>query len=206
MKALIINCTLKKSPQTSNTEVLAHILGDELEQRGAEVEYIRAVDKNFLPSPTSDAGPGDEWPPVRKKVLDSDILVLASPTWSGQHSSVAQRVIERLNGLFSEEDEAGRPPAYNHVAGLLATGNSDGAKYVISNMMLSLNEIGFTIPGQAWAFFNNGSAAGPVLTESDPAKLTRSRWMAAVAASNLAAVAKLLKDKPIPPPPKPDDF
>jgi multimeric flavodoxin WrbA len=186
--------------------VLARILGDELERRGARVEYLRAVDKNFLPSPTSDAGPGDEWPPVKKKVLASDILVLASPTWSGSLSSVAQRVIERLNGLFSEEDEEGRPPAYNHVAGFAATGNSDGAKHVVSEMMKSLNEIGFTIPGQAWTFFNHGSAAGPALTDSDPEKLKRSRWMAAVAANNLVATAKALGANPISAPPKLDDF
>lgn len=204
MKALIINCTLKKSPQTSNTEALAKILGDELENRDVQCSYIRSVDENILPGSSSDEGEGDAWPAIREKVLGSEILVLASPTWSGQMSSEAKRVIERLNGMFSEEDEEGRPPAYNHVAGFLATGNSDGAKYVISGMMFACNEIGFTIPAQAWAFFNHGSAAGPVLTDSDPGKLKRSRWMASVTASSLVAAAEALQKHPLPPPPKND--
>lgn len=202
MKALIINCTLKKSPATSNTETLARILGDELENKGVKCEYIRSVDKKILPGSTSDEGRGDAWPAIRKKVIDAEILILASPTWSGQMSSEAKRVIERLNGMFRERDKKGLPPAYNHVAGFIATGNSDGAKYVISGMMFACNEIGFTIPAQSWAFFNHGSAAGPVLTETDPKKLDRSRWMASVAASNLLAAVQAIKNHPYPSPPK----
>lgn len=206
MRALIINCTLNKSPQTSNTEVLAEILAKELQKLGVKSEFIRSVDENILPGSTSDEGEGDVWPSIREKVLASEILVLASPTWSGQMSSEAKKVIERLNGMFSEEDEQGRPPAYNHVAGFLATGNSDGAKYVISGMMFACNEIGFTIPAQSWSFFNHGSTAGPVLTKSAPDKLNRTRWMCATAASNLVSAAEALKAKAYPAPPQQDDF
>jgi len=139
MKALIINCTLKKSPDTSNTEALANVLAEELDKHGVAVHVVRAVDLDILPGVTSDEGTLDDWPKLRKEILASEILILASPTWLGLLSSVAQRVIERLDGLFGERDEAGRPVAYNHVAGFVATGNSDGAKHVIGEMMAALN-------------------------------------------------------------------
>ena len=182
--------------------MLARILGSELGSRGVESEYIRTVEHSILPGVTSDEGNGDGWPPLRRKILSAEILVLASPTWVGRMSSEAQRVLERLNGLFREEDEQGRPPAYNHVAGFLATGNSDGAKHVIGEMIAACSEIGFSIPGQSWAYFNHGSAAGPEMVKSAAAKLKRSRWMAAVAASNLVAAAEAIKAKPFPAPPK----
>lgn len=202
MKAVILNCTLKKSPEVSNTEVLAKILADELENRDVRVEIIRTADQNIIPSPESSAGQGDAWPKIRHKILGAEILVIGSPTWVGRMSSEAMKVIERLNGLFNEKDGQGRPPAYNHVAGFVATGNSDGAKHVIGEMIAACSEIGFTVPGQSWAYFNNGSAAGPVLTEAEPTDIERSRWMCAVAASNLVAAAGALKSKPIPVPPE----
>jgi multimeric flavodoxin WrbA len=202
MRALVINCTLKKSPDSSSTEALAQILVDELEKKDVEVEVIRAVDLDILPGVSSDEGSEDDWPPIRKKVLASEIFILASPTWLGRLSSVSMGVLERINAMFSEKDDAGRPVAYNHVAGFVATGNSDGAKHVIGEMMAALNEVGFTIPGQSWTYFNNGSASGPVFTDAPPAKQQRSKDMAAIAASNLVAAAKALKAKPIPKPPE----
>jgi multimeric flavodoxin WrbA len=202
MKALIINCSLKNEPDTSNTQALANALAEELDRRDVEVHSLRAVDLNILPGVTSDEGSEDDWPKIRKEILGTEILILASPTWVGRMSSLAQRVLERLNGMFGEKDEQGRPVAYNHVAGFVATGNSDGAKHVIAEMIAGLSEIGFTVPGQSWAYVNNGSAAGPVYTEAAPAKQQRSKDMAAIAASNLVAVAKALKEKPISKPPE----
>lgn len=177
-------------------------MADELENRGVQCEMIRVVDKGITPSPESNAGRGDAWPPIRRKVLEAKILVIASPTWVGRMSSQAQLVLERLNGLFSEKDGQGRPPAYNHVAGFCATGNSDGAKHVIGEMAAACTEIGFTVPGQSWAYFNHGSAAGPELIEAEPEKLERSRWMCTIAAANLAAAAKALETNPYPAPPE----
>jgi multimeric flavodoxin WrbA len=202
MKALIINCTLKKEPDTSNTQALANVLAEELDKRDVQVHSLRAVDLNILPGSTSDEGSDDDWPKIRKEILDTEILIIASPTWVGRMSSVAQRVLERLNGMFTEKDEQGRPVAYNHVAGFVATGNSDGGKHVIGEMNAALTEVGFSIPGQSWTYFNNGSAAGPVFTEAPPAKQQRSRDMAAIAASNLVAMAKSLKENPLPKPPE----
>jgi multimeric flavodoxin WrbA len=202
MKAVVINCTLKKSPEPSNTESLAKAMITELQKREVECYLIRAVDKDILPGVTSDEGSEDDWPKIRKQILASEILVLASPTWLGRHSSVAQRVLERLNGMFSEEDEDGQPVAYNHVAGFLATGNTDGAKHVIAEMMAALSEVGFTVPGQAWGYFNNGSAGGATYNDVGPIKQQRSLQMATTAAANLVAVARALEQNPIPPSPK----
>jgi multimeric flavodoxin WrbA len=202
LRALIINCTLKKSPETSNTEELAHVLAEELDNLKVEVHFVRAVDQNILPGVSSDEGSDDDWPSIRREILASDILVLASPTWLGRQSSIAMRVLERINAMFHERDDNGVPVAYNRVAGFVATGNSDGAKHVIGEMMAALNEAGFTVPGQSWTYFNNGSAAGPVYTEAPPMKQERSKEMATAAASNLVAVAKALKENPIPKPPK----
>jgi multimeric flavodoxin WrbA len=202
MRALIINCTLKKSPAESNTEVLAKQLADELEKRQVDCEFVRAVDHNILPGVTSDEGKGDDWPKIRNKILESEILVLASPTWVGRLSSIAMRVIERMDAFLFENDDQDRPIAYNHVAGFVVTGNEDGAKHVIGELEASLLEIGFTVPGQAWTYWNNGAALGSSYLEaSDKEGKKRAAKNAAIAASNLVAAAQSLKSKPIPAPP-----
>ncbi len=117
MRALVINCTLKPSPAPSNTEALADVVSAELRRRGVEVETVRAVDLDILPGVKTDMGPGDDWPAVHDKLLRSEILIIATPTWVGHPSSVAQRVIERMDAMISETDDDGRPVAYNRVAG-----------------------------------------------------------------------------------------
>ena len=94
MRALVLNCTLKPSPQTSNTEALARVLTAELEKGGAETGLIRLVDLNIKPGVRSDEGEGDDWPSVRARILAADILIMATPTWLGQHSSVCMRALE----------------------------------------------------------------------------------------------------------------
>lgn len=116
MKALILNCILKPSPQKSNTEALARVVMQALEKCGVESEILRVVDHNVKPGVSSDEGEGDEWPSIRSKILASDILIMASPTWLAQMSSVAKRVLERMDALLSETDDQKRPIAYNHVA------------------------------------------------------------------------------------------
>ncbi|NUP17258.1 MAG: flavodoxin family protein, partial [Streptomyces sp.] len=93
MKALVINCTLKKSPDPSNTEALAEVVTARLSGYGVQVSSVRAVDLDIAPGVVTDAGDGDEWPGVHERLLESEILVVASPTWLGRPSSVAQRVL-----------------------------------------------------------------------------------------------------------------
>ncbi|MCG7208926.1 MULTISPECIES: flavodoxin family protein [Streptomyces] len=161
MKALVINCTLKKSPEPSNTEALASEVAARLAKLGVRTESVRAVDLPIAPGVVTDAGDGDAWPDVHERLLDSEILVIASPTWLGRPSSVAQRVLERMDAMMSETDQDDRPVAYDRVAGVVVTGNEDGAHHVISEISGALADIGYTIPGQAWTYWHLGPGPGP---------------------------------------------
>ena len=161
MKALFVNCTLKPSPEASNTEALARVVSEAMAPAGVEVEFVRAVDLNLLPGVKTDQGPGDDWPEVHRKLLEAPILVIASPTWLGRPSSVAQRVLERMDAMLGETDDAGRPVAYGRVAGVVVTGNEDGAHHVISEICGALADIGYTVPGQSWTYWHLGPGAGP---------------------------------------------
>ncbi|PGH47890.1 NADPH-dependent FMN reductase [Streptomyces sp. Ru87] len=196
----MVNCTLKPSPQTSNTEALADTVVTALRGHGAEVDVVRAVDLNIKPGVENDMGEGDDWPDVREKVLSSQILVIASPTWLGHPSSVAQRVLERLDAMISETDDEGRPVAFNRVAGVVVTGNEDGAHHVISEISGALGDIGFTVPGQAWTYWHLGPGPGPDYLDDDRGH----DWAASTGramASNLVHAARALGAMPVPAPP-----
>ena len=200
MKAIILNCTLKKSPEPSSTEALANVVAQALAKYDVESEMIRVMDHNIPTSVKSDEGNGDEWPIIREKILAADILILASPTWMGRVGSVAQRVIERMDGMLKETDEQGRPVAYNHVGGCVVTGNEDGAKHVIAEMSASMIEIGFTVPGHSWTYYNQGAPMGPAYIENDNEKdKERSHRNAGLMAHALSSVARALQATPIPP-------
>ena len=134
----MLNCTLKASPAESNTEALARIVTAALAERGVEPEMVRVADYDVRPGVTNDEGDGDEWPVILEKVLAAHILVVATPTWLGKPASVTQRVMERMDALLSETDDEERPVAYNKVAGIVVTGNEDGAHHVIAETAGSL--------------------------------------------------------------------
>ena len=198
MRATALNCTLKRSPERSNTDIVTDIVLGALEQRGVETETIRLVDYDVLPGVSSDEGEGDEWPAIRARIVASQILIMASPTWLGQPSSIAKRALERMDAMLAEQDDEGRPIAYNRVAGCVVTGNEDGAHHVINEMSGALIDIGFTVPGQSWTYWNKGPGPGPSYVETDEGHdWTRSTGEAA--AANLLAVARALEQAPIPP-------
>jgi multimeric flavodoxin WrbA len=200
VRALVVNTTLKASPAASNTDALADEVVAALERQDVTVERLRAVDHDIRPGVSSDEGPGDAWPSIRERVVASDILVLATPTWLGQPSSVAKRVLERMDAMISETGDDGAPIAYNKVAGVIVTGNEDGAHHVIAEICGALIDIGFTIPGQAWTYWNMGPGPGPSYTETDH----KHDWSAKTGramASNLVAVARALAASPVPKPP-----
>lgn len=197
MQALILNNTLKRAPEPSNTEALARVVTGALETQGVSTELLRVLDYNVLPGVSSDEGDGDEWPQLREKILAADILIMASPTWLGQPSSVAKRVLERMDAMLSEQDEAGRPVAYNKVAGVVVTGNEDGAHHVINEISGALLDIGFTVPGQAWTYWNKGPGPGETYLETDY-KRDWSKSTGELMAHNLVAVARALQATPIP--------
>ncbi|MEW2318395.1 flavodoxin family protein [Streptomyces bauhiniae] len=200
MRALVINCTLKPSPEPSNTEALAGIVIAALKGYGVEVDVVRAVDLNIAPGVETDMGKGDEWPGVHEKLLAAEILVIASPTWVGHPSSVAQRVLERMDAMISETDDDGRPVAYNRVAGVVVTGNEDGAHHVISEIDGALGDIGYTVPGQAWTYWHLGPGPGPNYLDEERGH----DWAASTGramASNLFHTARALAAHPVPAPP-----
>jgi multimeric flavodoxin WrbA len=200
MRALIINCTLKPSPAPSNTEALARVVAEALEKGSVAVDWVRAVDHDIKPGVESDMGAGDAWPAIRAKVLAAEILVIATPTWVGKPSSVAQRVIERMDAMISETDDQGRPVAYNRVAGVVNTGNEDGAHHVIGEIAGALGDIGFTIPGQAWTYWHLGPGAGPDYLDDQRGHDWAAKTGRAMA-QNLLTVAAALAATPLPAPP-----
>lgn len=195
MRALILNCTLKPSPADSNTQQLADVVGAELTKHGVEVESVRVVDHRIEPGVETDMG--DDWTAIHDKLLASEILVVASPTWLGSLSSVAKRVLERMDAMLSETDDEDRPVAWNRVAGVVVTGNEDGAHHVINEVSGALNEVGYTIPGQAWTYWNSGPGPGPDYSDTDHGHEFSAKT-AATMASNLVAVATALAKQPIP--------
>jgi multimeric flavodoxin WrbA len=201
MRAIVISCTLKPAPSPSNTEALAEVVMGELRTRGVEVELVRAADLNIPPGVETDLGSGDDWPQIHRKLLDTEILVIASPTWLGRPSSIAQRVLERMDAMISETNEAGVPVAYGRVAGVVVTGNEDGAHHVISEIGGALGDIGYTIPGQAWTYWHLGPGPGPDYLDSDRGH----DWAASTGkamAANLAGVATALSKNPLSAPPQ----
>ncbi|MFJ8185659.1 flavodoxin family protein [Streptomyces sp. NPDC096105] len=201
-KAWVINCTLKKSPETSGTEALFRTVTERLEREGVEVGVVRAVDLDIAPGVVSEAvHEGDDWPGVHEKLLASEILVIASPTWLGRPSSVAERVLERMDGMMSETDDDGRPVACDRVAGVVVTGNEDGAHHVISEITGALHDIGYTVPGQAWTYWNQGPGPGPSFLEGGSGQ-DWSRSTGRAMAANLLGVARAPAAHPLGAPPQ----
>ena len=199
MKAVVLSCTLKPSPAPSNTEALAKAVIAELEKGGAEVEQIRLVDLNIKPGVSGDEGDGDEWPSVDAKLKAADIVVFATPTWLGQMSSIALRALERMDAWFGETDDSGRPVAFGKVAGIVITGNEDGAHNIVATISQGLIDMGFTIPGQSWTYWHLGPGPGPDYTETDQGHDYSDR-VARNAAKNLLALATVLKPETYPVP------
>lgn len=201
MRALVLNATLKASPEQSNTEALARVVTDALAAEGVEVSFVRLADHQIDPGVVSEAiSDGDEWPAIREQIVAAEILVMATPTWVGQHSSLCQRVIERMDALLSETSGDGTPIAYNKVAGIVVTGNEDGAHHIVGTVGQALNDIGYTLPGQNWTYWNKGPGPSEetyLTSDEQEWSITTGR----ACASNLLAVARALQATPIPSPP-----
>ena len=145
MKATILLGTLKRSG-LSNTETLCEFLSGRMEKSGIRTEIIKLVERNVLPGTYSDVGEGDEWPNILRRVLDSEILILATPVWWGNQSSEIQRVIERLDELHDKVLEGHPSPLEGKVGGIVITGDSDGAEHIIGNFCNFFNAVGLLVP------------------------------------------------------------
>ena len=146
LTAVAFNCTLKPSPAPSSCGLLLSHFVDEFAKRNVSCEIVRVADADVRPGVSSDEGDGDEWPALRRKVLDADIFVVGTPIWLGHPSSICQRVLERLDALLSEEDDSGRMVAYDRVAICAVVGNEDGAHHVNAEVYQALADVGFDNP------------------------------------------------------------
>lgn len=198
LKALFLNCTLKPSPEVSNTEALIRTVIEWLDRLDAESEVVRVVDYHVRFGVTSDEGDGDEWPIILDKVKAADILVIGTPIWFGVRGSVAQMVIERLDGTYNERNEVGQYPLYNKVGGVAVTGNEDGAHAAAETTLFNLSHLGCTIPPNADTYWVGEAGPGPSYIEAGgedhPYTKRTTRWMA----HNLVHMARMLKATPIP--------
>jgi multimeric flavodoxin WrbA len=198
LRAFALNCTLTPSPSSSSTELLAQQVLDALWAHSVEGSMVRVVDHDVRPGVQLDMGDGDEWPEMRRQIMASDNLILATPTWMGQHSSVCQRVLERLDAELSETDDAGRLQTYGKVGVVVVVGNEDGAHHISAVLFQTLNDVGFTIPAAGVTYWN-----GEAMHTTDYQDLETTPEKTASATKTLAAnaahLAKVLKADGYPP-------
>jgi multimeric flavodoxin WrbA len=165
LSALYVNCTLKRSPEPSHTQLLIDKSVGIMEGEGVSVEVIRAIDHDIATGTYKDmtehGWASDEWPEIFPRVLDANILVLCGPIWLGDNSSVMKQVIERLYSGSGDLNDAGQSVYYGRAGGCLITGNEDGIKHCASNVLYSLQHIGYTIPPQADAGWIGEAGPGP---------------------------------------------
>jgi multimeric flavodoxin WrbA len=165
LKALFLNCTLKKTPELSHTEGLINISKAIMEKNRVKVEVLRPVNYNIAygvyPDMTEQGWEIDDWPQIYKKVVDADILAITTPIWLGDKSSVCSKAIERLYSSSGDLNEQGQYAYYGRVGGCLITGNEDGAKHCAMNILYSLQHLGYVIPPQADAGWVGEAGPGP---------------------------------------------
>jgi multimeric flavodoxin WrbA len=199
LTCLALNCSLKPDGP-SNTELLLHHVLAALQDQGASGEVVRVAALDVHPGVVSEPmGPGDDWPALRERVLASDIVVLGSPIWLGNPSSVCRRVLERMDAFLGETDDEGRMITFGKVGGVVVTGNEDGAHNVIAQCYQGLADVGFTIPTNAATYWVGEAMQSVDFGDLDEVP-TPVASTTAMMATNLAHVARLLRDHPYPPP------
>lgn len=199
MKTLFLNCTLKKSPTVSNTEAFIKNAIDMFNELDVSCEMLRLVDHDIKFGVSSDESKGDEWPSILQKIYQSDILIIASPIWRGDRSSIAKIIAERMDGIMEEgNDNNGQYPTYSKVAGVMIDGNEDGAKNAIGSMLMDLSEHGFSIPVNAYTYYVGKAGPGPSYIEANGAKHEFTNKTMLFMIHNLVHLAKTLKDNKYP--------
>lgn len=200
LKAIFFNGTLKKSPETSNTEGLLQASMDLMKKHGVKTELIRTIDHDIAtgvyPDMREQGWKTDEWPEIYKKVQAADIVVVAGPIWLGDNSSQTKKLIERLYANSGETNEKGQWAYYGKAGGCIITGNEDGLKHCAMNVLYSLQHIGFTIPPQADAGWIGEVGPGPSYLDKDsggPENDFTNRNITFMS-YNLMHTAKMLKD------------
>jgi multimeric flavodoxin WrbA len=199
LSAVAINCSLKADPQKpSSTDKMIGLIANELASHDVELtETLRLGAFNIAPGVTSDEGPGDDWPDIRRKILEHDILIFGTPIWLGQPSSIAKRVLERMDAFLGEADDRGRYPSFGKVAVVAVVGNEDGAHHVTAELFQALNDVGWTIPAASSCYW-----VGEAMQSIDFKDLDQVpkpvRQTAQLLASSAAHLARLLNAQPYP--------
>jgi multimeric flavodoxin WrbA len=190
LKAITLNCSLKRSHGRSSTARLLDEVCDELKLHDVECDAARIADLNILPGVSSNEGPGDDWPGLRRRILAADILVFGTPIWMGHPSSFAQRICERMDAFLDETDAAERTPAYGKVAICAIVGNEDGAHAVSAALFQGLNDVGFTIPAAAVTYWVGEAMGDKNYVELDhtPRKIAAATKQMVANAVHLAAL------------------
>jgi multimeric flavodoxin WrbA len=198
LSALMLNCTLKKSPEPSNTQALLDRVADVLHGLDCETESLRVVDHHVPFGVESDLGDDDEWPQILEKILAADILIMGMSIWFGVRNSVCQMVIERLDGTYNMTNDVGQYPMYNKVGGVVVTGNEDGAHSSAETTVFNMTHLGFTMPPNCDTYWVGDAGPGPSFIEAGgdkhPYTLKTAGWMA----HNVVHLARILKEHPIP--------
>lgn len=199
LTAFALNCSLKSSSESSSTEKLIDEVLFALKDHGVSSDgTVRLADQDVRAGVTSNEGPGDDWPALRRRILDADIFVLGTPIWLGHPSSYAQRVLERLDAFLGEQDDQGRMVSLDRVAIVAVVGNEDGAHHVAAELFQGLADVGFTIPANGMTYW-----VGEAMQSTDYKDLPRgsekTHAATKLAAANAAHLAALLAERPYPP-------
>ncbi|MDQ3732990.1 MAG: NAD(P)H-dependent oxidoreductase [Actinomycetota bacterium] len=198
LRALVLGCSLKSSPAASSSELLGREVLTALADHDVDGEVIRVVDHDVRFGVSTDEGDGDAWPQIRAKILDAHLLVIATPIWMGQPSSVCKMVLERLDAELSETDEHGRLLTYGKVAAVAVVGNEDGAHHVTAEVFQALNDVGFTIAAAGSTYWVGEAMNKLDYDEAGPKPETTGAATKSLAA-NAAHLARLLAAEPYPP-------
>lgn len=173
LTALFINCSLQRRSADSHTQVLLDAAGQLMAAQGVKVEQVHMLDHQIAPGVYPDMrGHGwdrDDWPEILwPKVLAADILVIGTPLWLGEESSVCRILIERLYAMSGMLNDKGQSIFYGKTGGCIITGNEDGIKHTAMTLTFAMNHVGYTIPPQADCGWIGEAGPGPSFGDATP--------------------------------------
>ncbi|MER5567139.1 NAD(P)H-dependent oxidoreductase [Streptomyces goshikiensis] len=198
LRAVALVCTLSPSPEPSSSQLLAEQTMAALADHGVTGKTIRIADHDVKTGISTDLGDGDAWPEIRDTILGADILILSTPIWLGHPSSIAQKVLERLNAEISETDDEGRMLTYGKVAAVCVVGNEDGAHKVSADLFQGLNDVGFSLAPNAVTYWVGEAMQGTDYQDLDKTP-EKTATTTKTLATTTAHLARQLKASPYPP-------
>jgi multimeric flavodoxin WrbA len=199
LSAVFLSCTLKKSPEISNTEGLMAMAQTIMEANQIKTQLFRVVDHQIAygvqPDMTKHGWEVDEWPKIQEQIMKADILVIGTPIWLGEKSSIASLAIERLYANSGILNKKGQYSYYGKAGGCVVTGNEDGIKHCSMNILYSLQHLGYSIPPQADAGWIGEAGPGPSYLDENSGGLSNdfTTRNTTFMTWNLMHLAKMLK-------------